>query len=178
LASLAAAADAMLLLAPTSEPPVGFELRLMERLDGPTPRRHHAVRRRGVVLVAAAALLIAAGFAVGDTLGARSVPAKTASATGPLSANLTYEGHALGHAWITPGEPSWVYMTLDDARWSGTAWCRVTLRNGQVLDVGVFSLTRGYGAWAAKFNTDGSSVKNAEVTNDRGYVIATATFST
>jgi hypothetical protein len=92
LAALAQAADALLLLAPTAEPPPGFEGRLMVRLEGATPARPEVAesarpdRQRGrpgrparwrrwltrPALAAAAAVLVAAG------LGATAVGWRTA----------------------------------------------------------------------------------------------------
>ena len=68
-------------------------------------------------------------------------------------------------------------MSVNDANWTGTAWCSVTLRNGRVLDVGEFAMANGYGAWAARLDASSSDVRSARVTDATGHVIASATLS-
>ncbi len=79
---LASTADRLLLLAPATEPPVGFESRVAQRV-GAEPQvlraRRPRPRRRWIAVIAAAAALIVALAGVG--LGS-SPPATTA---GPVS---------------------------------------------------------------------------------------------
>jgi anti-sigma factor RsiW len=177
LASLAVVSDALVHLSPLSQPPIGFEVRLLERLEPQSPREligrsRSRARRRGFAALCAAAILIIVGFALGNAM-TRKAP----SSSSPLSATLTSHGRALGHVWLSAGAPSWIYMTLDDANVSGEAWCDVTLKSGRVLDVGVFTLKDGYGAWAARVTAGASSVASAKVTDANGRVLASATLS-
>jgi hypothetical protein len=68
-------------------------------------------------------------------------------------------------------------MSLDDANWTGTAWCSVTLKNGRVLDVGVFTVDHGYGTWAARVDAASATLKSAQVTDAAGHLLASATLS-
>lgn len=177
LDALSTVTDRLIELAPRSEAPIGFESRLLDRYHAESgPRRFRA--RRNVALAAAGLILVALSF----TLGYRGAPqTRTSQPTygaTPISATLSSQGRPLGQLWLSPGSPAWIYMSFDDARWSGTAWCRVTLNNGHVLDVGVFSVVRGYGAWASRVDAPSSAVRSAQVTDVAGHVLASATLST
>lgn len=66
---LSTVGDELLLLAPSHEPPLGFESRVLEALDVPrerTPRQIRPVRRRRMMALAAAALLLAVGLGAGS----------------------------------------------------------------------------------------------------------------
>lgn len=176
LEAFSAVSDRLVALAPQAEPPVGFESRLIDRYHAESrrpPRR--AVR---IVSLAAAALaLVVVGFTLGNNGTApvhTSLPRYSAA---PISATLTSQGRSLGRLWMSSGTPAWIYMSLDDANWTGTAWCSVTLKNGRVLDVGFFPMVHGYGAWAARVDASSGAVQSAQVTDVTGHVIAAATLS-
>jgi hypothetical protein len=176
LETLAGVADSLVELAPHAEPPVGFESRLVNRYHAES---RPIVRRatRVVALAAAALVLVAVGFTLtnnGSPLRSTSPPTHSAA---PMSATLTSQGRNLGHLWISSGTPAWIYMSLDDANWTGTAWCSVTLKDGRVLDVGVFTVDHGYGAWAARVDASSAALKSAQVTDASGHVLASATLS-
>jgi Putative zinc-finger len=177
LQALTSVADALLTLAPQSEPPWGFEQRLIDRYRNEVaPARRHP-RWRPLMLSAAAALLVALGFSIGALVQS---PHSTPAASGPPSAvngELTSQGHSLGHVFIVASNPSWIYMTFDDPQWSGTAWCRVTLRSGRVRDLGSFTMTDGYGVWSAATNVPVAQIKSAQVVNAHGVVLASATLT-
>jgi hypothetical protein len=177
LEALAVVADDLMALAPHVEPPLGFESRLVDRYHAESRKRSRRAIRI-VTLVAAAFALVAVGYTLAN-IG--STPVHLASPTYgevPISASLTSQGRSLGHVWVSSGSPSWIYMSLDDANWSGTAWCRVTLKGGRVMDLGAFTVTRGYGAWAARVDSSGLAVRSAQVTDVTGHILASATLST
>ncbi len=177
LDSLAAVTDALLLLAPEIEPPLGFESRLVERFlkdePEPVPARSH----RGIWLAAAALLVAVVGFGVGTVTTHGSNPTHY-DASRPLTARLTSSGVVLGQVIVTPGKPSWMSMTVDDGNWSGVAWCQVTLRSGRVETVGRFTLLHGYGAWTAPLKAAGNQVRTAQLVSVDGKVIASAILRT
>ena len=169
VADLSEKSDAMLDLAPTGEPPAGFELGVVERWREETPHRPRR-RHRVAGITALATSLVAVGFALAFAISGH--PVRQSATAYSESAVLTQKGQTLGHVWVSAGSPSWLYMSIDDTRWSGSAWCRVTLANGRVLDVGAFKLTQGYGAWSSRIDTGGVRVISAEVTNARGVILA------
>ena len=173
LDSLAAVTDALLLLAPEVEPPLGFESRLVARFMNDDTGSLTARRHRGVWL--AAALLIAVlGFGLGAVTTHGTTPSSSVTSR-PLSARLMSNGVVLGQVVVTPGRPAWIYMAADDGDWSGLAWCQITLENGRVETVGRFTLSHGYGAWTARLRTAGNQVRSAQLVSANGNVIASAT---
>ncbi len=177
LESLSAVTDALVALSSPAEPPLGFESRLAERYRAES-RRLPRRALRNVTIAAAALVLIAVGFQVGNNGASRATTSLPAYGATPISATLTSRGHVLGHLWMSTGTPPWIYMSLDDANWSGTAWCSVTLKDGRVLDVGAFTVVHGYGAWAARLEASSSAVAHAQVTDAAGRVLASALLST
>ena len=173
--SLTAVGDRLVTLAPSSDPPTDFEARVLERYraNAAAPRRG---RGRELGLVAAALVLVAGATAL--VVRGPHAPAPVAGHDTPLSATLAADGHALGHLWVSASVPTWIYVSLDDASWSGTVWCSVTLRDGRTLDVGAFAVHHGHGAWAARVAATGREVREARITDVAGHVIATATVST
>jgi hypothetical protein len=82
LERLSLVADALLGLAPEVEPPVGFELRLAERLQSSAgPRHGHAPNHRRAGLLAIAAVVLAIlGFGLGAFIGPPSMNVRSPSA--------------------------------------------------------------------------------------------------
>ena len=174
--ALSTVADTLLVLAPLEEPPAGFELATLRRWREGGSRNATRARRRAAILAGVAAGLVAVGFvlAVGNTNHSESYHAVSP----PQSAVLTLAGTPRGHIWISAGSPSWIYMNIDSGHRSGRAWCRVTLRNGHVVDVGAFTLTHGEGYWSAEINNGGVRVSSALITDSHGFVLARANLST
>lgn len=173
VASWSDVGDALLVLAPAIEPPIGFEERLLERhFDAPrTPRRRHAWRP-GLGAAVVVSVLVVLGAVLGSGLSERA--ARTAP---PLTARLTSHGRVLGQVFLTRGDPSWLSMSIDDRHWSGTAWCSVRLANGHVEPLGRFSVVNGVGAWSAQIHAGAARVTAATVSDNYGDVLATATWS-
>jgi hypothetical protein len=176
LEALTTVSDQLIALSPFTEAPLGFESRLLSRYHAQSRRPVHRFLR--VVAIAAASLvLITAGFILAHHGALRGSATPRADSAAPISATLTSKGRDLGHLWLSTGTTAWIYMSVNDANWTGTAWCSVTLRNGRVLDVGEFAMANGYGAWAARLDASSSDVRSARVTDASGHVIASATLS-
>lgn len=175
LERLSGVADALLQLAPELEAPLGFELRVAERLQSPAMSRDGRHGRRIGALVAAALLALALGFGVGAIVnsggGANQSPAANLTV-----ANLASAGHNVGEVMISLGSPGWMFMTIDAGAWSGKVTCQLTLSGGRVETVGVFDLSHGYGSWGAPLRSPASEVRSARLVSADGAVIASATF--
>ncbi len=148
---LSRVADTVVQAAPEMEPPLGFEVRLFEKMgvtDGPPRRRLRPSRWvPAVVGVAAAALALGLGL----SLTSSSTPTVTAQAHGPqkvTTAALVENGETVGH---------------------------VVTSDGLTHRVGTFVARGGYGAWIAPLHVDPADVRSAEVVSPSGTVIATAT---
>jgi|SRR5579875_13836 len=190
VAELSAAADELLHLAPGTEPPVGFEARVFERLGLSPPRGRRLVqgqglasprrRRRGVSRRLAASLVAAALLVVGGALAgglvARSGPGEGGSSALETVA-LRSGGKAVGRVMVYAGNPTWVFMYMDDPAWAGELRCQVVEDQGPLLTLGQFWLSAGKGAWAASVSQPAGRLREARVVDSRGHVLAVARLS-
>lgn len=186
LEQLSGVTDTLLQLAPEVEPPVGFELRLSEKLratDAGKPRATERARqrwfRRASPLVAAAAVLLLLGIGLGSLVIARGNDNEQHSASTDLTtAALTSHGRSFGEVMVSPGNPAWMFMTINEDAWPGKVTCEVTLAGGATETVGVFTLSDGYGAWGAPLTSPASDVRSARLVAADGTVVASAQFPT
>lgn len=165
-------------LAPRVQPPLGFELRLAERLEGRATRRPRRPRR--VALFSAAAVVVVAlGFGLGALIAPEAGNGTGRSAaTDVVSANFTSDGKALGELLISPGSPPWMFVTIHGGGWRGTVTCDVTFADGRVETIGVFKLSGEYGAWAAPLPSSLGQVRSAQLVASNGTVVASAQLGT
>jgi hypothetical protein len=133
---LADVADRMLLLAPETEPPAGFETGVLARLDG-KERRRPRPRRRAVL---AAAAVVA--FLLGGVAGAlvfrdrqsrldREYIAALRELDGRALAAARVrvpDGDRVGQLFLYEGATSWVFITIDDPGSKGETELALELR--------------------------------------------------
>ena len=155
LQSLSEVVDDMLMLAPSAEPPVGFESRVIERI-GVTQR----TRLRGSrwVIVAAVALVAAliggaAVYVVGtaDRELAGSYRRTLAVANGEYFAARSLEngeGSTAGHVFGYQGSPSWVFCVVRAGMAKGTYDIEITAVGGDTWSAGEMQVEEGKGTWA------------------------------
>ncbi|HWF16430.1 MAG TPA: zf-HC2 domain-containing protein [Acidimicrobiales bacterium] len=171
------AADAVVQVAPEIEPPMGFEVRLFERMGVADVRRRHRARPSRWVVGAFAAAAAVAALAVGLTLGLSSSPSPTLSASparGVATANLVEHGAVVGRVATHGGAHPWMSMMLFDESVHGTVNCVVETSDGVSHRVGTFEAKAGYGAWIAPLHVNPQDIRSAEVVSPSGTVIATA----
>jgi hypothetical protein len=176
LEQLSRVADTVVQAAPEAEPPLGFEVRLFERMGvAPArPKPHRRFRASRLVPLGAAAAVVALGLGLGLTL--TSSPAPTAQArAAEVSANFVAHGVAVGKVDAFGGAKPWMSMSLEDSPARGRVICAVTTKDGVTHWVGSFVARTGYGAWAAPLHVDPAKIRTAEVVSPSGTVIATAT---
>ena len=189
---LSVAADAMLEVMPGLEPPLGFEVRLAERLRAGAAVRQWSGTRwrvRRISLVLACLLAIAglgAGLSAGWLARGGSSPAQSAFGTGPggsvSTRSLVSAGRAVGYVTVYSGPDwdggggGWLFMSLSAGSWSGAAQCEVRLADGAKLMLGKFWLDDGYGAWGVALASGTGRITSASVVTPRG-VLASASFA-
>lgn len=182
---LAAAADQLLHLAPAAEPPVGFEARVFERLGlrpGPLGWRSWAIWRPKLGLsIAAAAVVVAFGLGTllgYGTRGGTDHYADGGAGAAPIHVAALYAGgHSIGQVMVYAGNPTWLFMYMDDASWQGTLRCEVVLDQGPPILLGRFWLSGGKGAWAASVAQPAGRISQARVIGPAGNVLASANLS-
>lgn len=149
LAELTKTADAVLLLAPSTEPPVGFESRVLARLGGRDGTR---IRRRRATLALAAALLTAvlsgAIFeqwrSVDDRRLADQYRETLAVANGRYfkAAPITSaDAQPAGTVFLYQGNPSWVLITITAAPADGPYGVLVIDTSGGAHLIGTCQVT-------------------------------------
>jgi hypothetical protein len=180
-----ATADALLDLVPGSEPPVGFEDRVIDRLGLPSgrrPRRRVLWRRFALAAAAAAAGLAlgGGGWVLGASVGR---PAPVAPIVSPvqqpqlLTARLAHGGESRGQVFLYTGASPWLYMTVDAEGHTGTVRCELQRADGSTVQVGSFALGKeGYGAWGAPYPAGTAPVTSVRLLTADGSVLADATF--
>ena len=180
LEHLSRVADTVVQSAPEMEPPLGFEVRLFERM-GVTDVRPRRRRFRPSRWVPAAVGVAAAALALGLGLSLTSSPSPTVTAQAAHNgqqvtrADLMENGETVGHVVIVGGHAPWMSMTLADSAVHGTVNCVVVTDNGVTHRVGTFVAHEGYGAWSAPMHVNPAEVRTAEVVSPSGTVLASAT---
>jgi hypothetical protein len=197
---LSLAADSMLEVIPGVEPPLGFEVRLAERLRAGRGARQVVGRRlmglqwrsRRPSFVLACLLAVAvlgAGVGTGWLVRGGRSPAVSQSAFGTepggrvATQSLVASGRGIGYVTVyladkasTSGGAGWLFMSLDVGSWSGKATCEVRLADGAELQLGTFWLDHGYGAWGVTLPGGTGHIRSASVLSDDG-VLASADFA-
>jgi hypothetical protein len=179
LEQLSRAADAVVQVAPEVEPPLGFEVRLFERMgvaDVPHRKRRRVPRWVPATLAAAAA---AVALALGLTLALSSPTPPVQNAAGPAHhvsvATLLENGVSVGRVVTHGGAEPWMSMMLADSSARGTVDCVVVTKDGVTHWVGSFTAKGGYGAWLARLHVNPKDLRSAQVVSPSGTVIASAT---
>ena len=178
LGQLSDVADALAVLAPAVEPPAGFESRLFARLEAeerPAPRP--IVHRRPLWAAAAAVLALVVG-AVGWAIGEAGGPAPAVATGQVVVAKLAANRHPVGKVVIDTGSDPWISMALAIGNGDTPVQCQLRASDGRVITVGSFSLSKGYGYWAAPITLSADATLDAaQVSDAQGRVLATATLN-
>jgi hypothetical protein len=177
LEQLSRVADTVVQVAPEVEPPIGFEVRLFERMGvADVRRRRSRTRPSHWVPAAAAAAAAAAALGLGLTLTSSPMPTATAPVHHGkvISADFVENGAAVGRVAAGGGTRPWLSMMLADSTAQGTVNCIVVTADGVTHHVGIFVAKKGYGAWIAPLHVNPADIRTAEVVSPSGSVIATA----
>ncbi len=174
LEQLSRVADTIVQVAPEAEPPLGFEVRLFDRMGVSDRRRRFRPSLWVPAGVAAAAAALALGL--GLTLPSSAPTTATAQAHhgNAISADLVENGAAVGHVVVVGGARPWMSMMLADSTARGPVDCIVMTADGVTHHVGTFVARQGYGAWVAPLHVKPADIRTAEVVSPSGTVIATA----
>lgn len=177
LEQLSRAADAVVQAAPEAEPPMGFEVRLFEKMGVADLRHRSRFRQPRWVVGALSAAAAVVALAVGLSLSlSASAPTNQTSAPsrGVTTANLVERGTVVGRVALHGGANPWMSMMLIDASAQGPVDCIVVTSDGVSHEVGTFDATKGYGAWVAPLSVNPKDIRTAKVVAPSGAVIGTA----
>jgi hypothetical protein len=153
LEELSSLADGLIALAPESEPPPGFENRVLDRLAIRQPRPRPARRRLRRLAFAASVPAVAAATALflslsysSDRRLASQYRAALQGAQGKYfqSAHLnTPTGQQAGIVFAYQGSPSWLFYTVQGRYSSAVYKEQIVTRSGRTLTLPRFRLING-----------------------------------
>ena len=189
--------EELLGLLPPTEPPAGFETRVLARIgiEAPAPAPAPAAKPRGWKLprwfapgsagitrrmLATAAVVAALAGAVLGGWGLRSATSSpTASSPLTSAALLSADHQTAGKIFLyngTQGTGRWLYMSVDMSSGSGQVTCQVVGKDGHVTTVGSFWVTNGSGSWGSPTPAGTGPLAGARLIGANGAVLATASF--
>jgi hypothetical protein len=157
------------------QPPLGFETRVVEKLQAiATPRSRR--RPRIAVLSAVAAAVVLLAFGLGTLIAPEAGDRQESAPAQVVRADFMADGEVLGDLFVSNGSPGWVVVTIHDEgqELRGTVTCNVMLAGGQVQTVGVFQVNGEYGAWSAPLPMAAGEVRSAQLIASNGTVVASA----
>ena len=149
--------DELLLLAPDSEPPAGFETSVLARLTPGRRTRWPTLKR---VILQAAALVFVAGLAGGGVLWQTRDERELAAhyqetldeAHGRylVAADLVAAGTPeAGHVFAYEGSPPWLFVTVSAEAEPGPYQIQMVTRDGRLTDLGTVTVRDGAAGWGA-----------------------------
>jgi len=188
--------EELLSLLPSSEPPPGFETRVMDRLGlaAPAPRpvpldskrrwgRAGTTRAFGMMnngtrrILAAAAVVVALVAAALGGWGLHGATTTAAPKPGLSTAALLSADHEnVGEVFVYNGDPRWMYMSVDMDSGNRTVICQLISSDGRVTNVGSFQVSNGYGSWGSPTWVGDGNPVGARLITPGGTVLASATF--
>jgi hypothetical protein len=170
-------------LVPGTEPPLGFDKRVLARVrDVPAGSRSHRFGRlrvgrarllAGIAAVAAAAALVfgSVGWLMGHSAHSSS------SSHRPLAdAAFHQDGRDVGEVYAYRDDPMWLTMTVHGVRGGPRVTCELVATDGRLTELGSFDLVDGMGSWGAPDPGGLAHIAGARLVDSRGQVLATATF--
>ena len=179
LEGLAETADGLLQLAPSHEPSVGFESKVLARTRSKVAGRKPRILAVAAVLAAAA---IAGGGVLWSTAEDRELASHYRDAL--AVANGEYFGvyplqdpgdERAGHVFAYAGSPSWVFLILEDLP-SGSYSAEIEAEDGERSILGDFELQEGDVTWGRDLPMELREVEALRISNERGELALEATF--
>jgi|HubBroStandDraft_1064217.scaffolds.fasta_scaffold249156_2 hypothetical protein len=178
LEQLSRAADAVVLVAPEADPPIGFEVSLFSRMGvDEVGSRRRSAPPRWMLAGAAALIALGVGLGVGLSMGSHRAPAQNALPSDDkpvLTAKLVEDGTTVGRVSLFGGSKPMLTMTLSESAARGKVVCQVVTSSGTTRRLGTFTVSDGYGDWVAPLWMSPDKVTKAQVASPSGTVIATA----
>jgi hypothetical protein len=170
---LAGVSDRVVLFAPSAEPPAGFEVRVLERIDdashGAAAAAGTARRRSRRWLVPVAAALVAIAATVG-IVAANADRDETHLVEAPMR---TLEGRDVGTVYLHTTEPGWVFVNVPGwSRFVGDTYLvQAELVDGSTVDLGSLTFEPDDdGGWGTATSLDPTTITQLSMVDDQGVV--------
>ena len=188
--------EGLLALLLASEPPPGFETRVLERLGHAMPppaRTAHAGWRKASgpgssgaakrlagrtrrTLTVAVVIIAVAGAGLGGWGLAAARPTAHSQLSSALLVNASR--HPVGQIFLHQGGQRWLYVDIDIGHANGTVTCQLVGADGRAVTVGSSWLADGFGFWGVPIPVGRGLMTGARLIGTGGRVLATATFPT
>ena len=168
VASLTPVADRLLELVPGTEPPLGFERRVLASVSPSTTRRFRLHHRSLLTVVSAAAAAALVFGAIGWIAGRGSTSHHVQT-----EAVLTAAGRDVGEVEAY-GHPAWLSISVHGMTNAGRVTCEVVHGDGSVWTMGSFDLVNGSGTWSTPDPSGLSGAVQARLVGSDGQVLAVA----
>jgi hypothetical protein len=184
---LSAVADELLMLAPEREPPVGFESRVLARVQ-PAPIAPRRLRhRRRSLLAAVAAAAVAAAATAGVVLGSTSDDRRladhyraalaTAHGTDFEAARLRAPGQVpAGVVYGYRGSPSWIFVAIYRPYRATTYSIELAMTSGRRVTLSSLRLDTRTGSAGQSIPVDLHLVSSVRLVGTRGGDVLEARF--
>ena len=173
VAGMLPVASQLLELIPGTEPPLGFDRRVLAQVGHAGGTRAWLARRRPVAMAVAAAAAVIFGVS-GWLVGAGS---SSHHGDRPLlAADFMRQGHDVGRIEAY-GKPLWLSVTVHGTGTSGPVTCEIVHQDGRITTMGSFDLVGGSGSWSTPHPSGMTGVMQAQLVDAGGQVIAVARFA-
>jgi hypothetical protein len=180
LEELAAIGDQLLLAAPAHEPPIGFESKVLQRM---TRGRRHTVRTPRRLAWMAAAVLVAASAGAGalwwgiadDRDLASSYRRTLSAADGRYFAAVplrSAEGDDAAVVFAYAGEPSWIFITIEDGALAGTYRVEARSDSGDTVPLGEATLASVDDGWGTQVDLAVQDIASFRLVRSDGLTLA------
>lgn len=144
VAELTEAADALTQLAPEAEPPLGFESRVLRRLDEGERRS----RRRWIAIAAAvAAVAVILSITVVRVIEANDPAATSSAASAPVAVAMHGGAGEVAAGWAFVSDAHGVAVSVDYGIPSGSYAVRVSGPQTGAHELGTLRVVDGRGTW-------------------------------
>ncbi len=182
--ALSSVASRLIELVPGTEPPLGFDRRVLARVRSTTPalrpgrllrlQSHRSRVVAGVAtLVAAAALVFGP---IGWLMGHSTHSAHSASQRLLTEAAFHQGSRDVGEVYAYNDAPMWLTMTVHGVSGGPRVTCELVAADGRLIPLGSFDLVQGSGSWGAPDSAGLTGITGAQLVDSTGRVLATATF--
>lgn len=145
--------------------------------------RQPKVRRRRTAIAAVAAGLVLVGGTAAVTEAVNQGAVTPAAMPAPHGSSLrtgtfeTTDGQVNGQIVVSRGNPSWVFLSVDGANYTGTIVCKLQVADGSTVATGAFMLHGGRGVLSKSIQVNVGRLRGAKLVTPTGAVVASATFA-
>jgi anti-sigma-K factor RskA len=173
--SMAAVGARLIELVPGTEPPLGFDRRVLARVNPAASADRGVIRGRPRLFAAVTAAAAAVALVFGS-LGWFAGRTTSHTPHVVLTAEFHQSGQNVGEVYAYSGRSPWLSMTVHGLAGS-TVTCELVGNHGTVIiRLGSFPLAGGSGTWGAPDPAGFTGVTGARLVSSTGQTLATATF--